>query len=147
MNADRVDVLHVADGDRGVVGVPHHFILDLFVSLDALLDKNLMHGRKREGILHDLPALFFLFRKTAAGSAQGKRRPEHHGITDLFRRLHALLETLGNHGREYGLSQLHAQFLEQFSVFRTLDTLYLRTQKLHAAFVQDALFLQLHRKV
>ena len=38
MHADRVEVFHIADGDRGIVRVTDDLILDLFVAFDALFD-------------------------------------------------------------------------------------------------------------
>ena len=47
MDAQRVEVLHITDGDTVVVTVPHHLVFNFFPSLEGLLDKNL--GRVGEG--------------------------------------------------------------------------------------------------
>ena len=44
VDAHGVDVFHVADGDGGVVAVPHHLVFDFLVALDALFHQHLMHG-------------------------------------------------------------------------------------------------------
>ena len=49
MDAKRVEVLHVADGDTVVVAVAHHFIFYLFPSLERLLYQYLW--REGEGFL------------------------------------------------------------------------------------------------
>ena len=43
MDAHRVQILHIADGDGGIIGIPHHLIFDFFVALDGLLYQYLMH--------------------------------------------------------------------------------------------------------
>ena len=147
MDAHRVDILHVTDGDRSIVGIPHHLVLDLLIALHTLLYQYLVYRRQSQSILHDLPALFLVLRETAAGSAQGESRPQHDRVTDLLRCLHAFLHALGNDGGKNRLSQFHAQFLEQFSVLGTLDTFDLRAEKLHAALPQNTLPLQLHGEI
>ena len=42
MYTDRVNILHAADGDRGIIGVTHDLKFDLFISFNALFDQNLM---------------------------------------------------------------------------------------------------------
>ena len=49
MDAQRVEVLHVADRDAVVVAVAHHLVLYLLPALEALLHQHL--GREREGLL------------------------------------------------------------------------------------------------
>ena len=43
MDAHRVQILHIADGDGGIIGIPRHLIFDFFVALDGLLYQYLMH--------------------------------------------------------------------------------------------------------
>ena len=43
MDAHRVQILHIADGDGGIIGIPHHLIFDFFVALDGLLYQYLTH--------------------------------------------------------------------------------------------------------
>ena len=49
MDAERVEVLHVADGDAVVVFIANHLILYFLPTLEALLDEHLR--REREGFL------------------------------------------------------------------------------------------------
>ena len=43
VHAHGVHVLHAADGDGVVVGIPHDLELDLLVALDGLLHQHLVH--------------------------------------------------------------------------------------------------------
>ena len=147
MDTHRVQVLHVTDGNGGVVGIAHDLVFDFLEALDALLHQDLMDGRQDQGVFHDLPELFFVIGKAAAGAAQGKGGTQDHRVADLFRGLQALFHGIGDHGGQDRLAQAFAQLLEHFPVFRLLDTAAGRTQKLDLAFFQDALLLQLHGQV
>ena len=50
VDADRIQVLHVADRDGGIVRVPHHFVLDLLVSPDAFFNQHLMDRGDCQGV-------------------------------------------------------------------------------------------------
>ena len=52
MNTNRIDILHITDGNGGIVVVSHDLVLDLLEALDALLYEHLMHRRKRQGVFH-----------------------------------------------------------------------------------------------
>ena len=41
MNSKRIKVLHIAYGDAIVLGISHHFVLDLLPTLHAALDEDL----------------------------------------------------------------------------------------------------------
>ena len=84
MDAYRVQILHVADGDGGVVGIPHDLVFNFLVALDALFHQHLMHRRKSKGVFHDLPEFFLVVRKSSAGTAQGESRTKHNWITDFL---------------------------------------------------------------
>ena len=43
MNADRVDVFHVADDDGVVVAVAHYFVLDFLEAGDRFFQQTLCH--------------------------------------------------------------------------------------------------------
>ena len=44
MDAHRVDILHVADGDAVVGGVSHHLVLDLLPADQGAFEENLIDG-------------------------------------------------------------------------------------------------------
>ena len=147
VNAHRIQVLHVADGNGRVIGIPHHLVLDFFVALDALFHQHLVNGRQHQGIFHDLPELLLVVGKAAAGAAQGEGRPQYHGIADLLRRRQALLHGVGNLAGEYRLPQALAKLLEQLPILGLFDAAAGSSQQLHMAFLQDTLFLQLRGQI
>ena len=84
VNAHRVQILHVTDGDGGIVCIPHDLVFNFLVALDGFLHQHLMHRRKRKGVFHDLPEFFLVVRKSSAGTAQGESRTKHNWITDFL---------------------------------------------------------------
>ena len=133
VDAHRVDVLHVADGDGGVVRVPHHLVFDLLVALDALFNQHLMDGRKGQSVFHQLPEFLLVVGKAAAGAAQGESGAQHHRVADMLRRKQAFFHALGDLGGEHRLAQTLAQLLELLPVLCLLNALAAGAQQLHLA--------------
>lgn len=52
MDADRVEVFHIADRYGGVICVSDHLVFDLFVTFDALFYKHLRSGREPERVYY-----------------------------------------------------------------------------------------------
>ena len=147
VDAHGVEVLHVADGNGGVVGVPHDLVFDFLEALDALLHQNLMDGRQHQSVFHDLPEFVLVIGKSAAGAAQSKGRAKHHGIADGFRRGKTFLHGIGDLRRKHRLAKALAKLLEQFPILRLLNRFAGRSQQLYVAFLQNALLFQLHGKI
>ena len=147
VDADGVEVLHAADGDRGVVGVAHDLELYLLEALDALLHQHLPHGRELQGVLHDLAKLLLVLGKTAARAAQRERGTEHDGIADVVRRFLRLLDAVSDLRGDDGLADAHAHLFELFAVFRHFDAFKRRSEQFNVAFVQNTAVRELHREV
>ena len=101
MDAHRVQVLHVADGDGGIVFIPHHFVFDFLEALDAFFNQHFPDGRKFQGVFHQGHELRFVVCKTAAGPTQGKGRTEDDRVTDLFRHVQAVFHGTCDIGRQH----------------------------------------------
>ena len=72
VNADRVDVLHVADGDAVSYAVPHYLVLSIsFHPAIHLSTSTSADTGKTESVREDLDQLFFVVSDTAAASAEG----------------------------------------------------------------------------
>ena len=69
VNAYRIQILHIADGNGGVIGIAHDLILNFLVALDAFFHKHLVDRGEDEGILHDFPELLLVVGKAAPGAA------------------------------------------------------------------------------
>ena len=147
MNAYGVDVFHTADGDSVVASVTHNLKLDLLVALNALLDKNLIYGRKTECVSTNLDELFLIVSKSAAGTAKGECGTKNYGVADALCRFLSLVEVIGDLGGDNGLADGLAKLLEELAVLCSLDRLARSTEKLNAAFLENALLLELHCEV
>ena len=95
VDAERVEVFHVADRDAVVEAVAHHFILHFFPALQALFDQNLR--RERESLLGQFVEFGLIVAKSRSESAQRVSRTDNHGITQrfgcaacIFQRFHGL---------------------------------------------------------
>src|SRR5205814_9054288 len=75
MDAERVDVLHRADCDAGVVGVAHHLVLDLLPADEALLDHDLADRARAQTRADALAVRRLALDDPAAGAAEGESRP------------------------------------------------------------------------
>ena len=147
MHADRVDVLHAADRDRMVIGVTHDFKFDFLVSLDGLLNENLMNRGKLEGIVSDFNEFLLVVRKAAAGAAERERRTEDYRVADIERSFLCLFDGVGDFRRNDRLADRLAHFLEELTVFRTFNTVAAGADQFDTALFQNALLLQLHREI
>ena len=147
VHAHGVHVLHAADGDGVVVGIPHDLEFDLLEALDALLHQHLVHGGELEAVGADLDQFLFVVGKPAAGAAQGERRAQHHGIADLLCSFLRFFQTIGYFGGDHRLADGLAHLLEQLPVLRPLDGRKRRAQQLHPALLQNALLFKLHGQV
>ena len=147
MDADGVDVLHVADRDGRVGGVAHDLVLYLLVAADALLNQHLVHGRDGQRVLGQLAQLGLVVGKAAAGAAEGEGRAQYDGVADARGGLDAALERLGGLAGQHGLAQALTELLELLAVLGQLYALHAGAQHLHAALGEDAELLQLHGEV
>ena len=147
MDTNRVDVLHGADGDGGVVAVAHHLELYLLVTLDALFYQNLVYGGQIECVPHHVHHLVLVVSETSARSAKRERRAKDDGITDLLGCGKTLLDAVADLRRDDRLIDRKAQFLEKLTVFGLLDVLERGSEDLYAALIQDAFLRELDGEV
>ena len=96
MNADRVEVLHGADGNYVALAVAHYLEFDLLPAGDALLDQNLCDRRKAKSVGGYLVELLRGLRDTAAGAAQRERRSDDYRIVNDLGEVHSVLDGLND---------------------------------------------------
>ena len=147
VNANGVDIFHTANGNGFIVAVTHNLKFNFLVALNALFNKNLMHGGKLECVCAYLHKLFFVVCKSAAGTAESESGTKYNGVADLFCSLLCLLKIIGYFGGDNGLADRLAKLLEHFSVLCTLNAFAAGAKQFNSAFLQNALFLKLHCKV
>ena len=136
MDAQRVEVLHVADGDAVVVTVAHHLILDLFPPLERLLDEELV------GIVESLGGegtqLLLVVAEAGAQSPEGVGGTYDDGVVERAGSRQRLFH--GGGGKAlYALHPYLVQLLhEEVAVFSVHDRLYRCAQHGYVVFLEDS---------
>ena len=123
VDADRVEVLHVADGDAVVVAVAHDLVLDLFPAGDAALDEHLADHGVRQALDDDLDELFLILGDAAAGAAHRVGRADDDRIPDLIGESHSRRHILDDRALGDRLAELLHRLLEELAVLCALDGL------------------------
>ena len=144
MNADRVYVLHRADGNDVALGIAHGFKLDLFPAGDAALYQDLGDGGGVQTGPGNDAHFSFIGSDAAAAPAQGIGGAHDDGIADIIGSLQGVLQGLGDLGRHAGLVDGQHGIPELLPVFRLLDGLDGGAQQADAEFLQRAVAAQLH---
>ena len=147
MHANRIQVLHRADGYHGVVGVAHHLELDLLESLYAFLDEHLMHRREVEGRAHEFAEFLFVVGEAASRASEGEGRTEYDGITNFRGDLRGMVDACGHIAGEHRLADALTELLAELAVLSPLDDLERGAENLHAAFLKHTLACELHCQV
>ena len=81
MNAQRVEILHIADRDTVVISVAHHFVFYLFPALERFLYQYLR--RERECFLHHRIQFLLVIAKTGTESSQSIGSTDDNRITEF----------------------------------------------------------------
>ena len=144
MDADGVEVLHIANGDRGVVSVANDLVLDLLISLDALFYQNLFYGRERKPVFEERDQFLLVVREAAARAAEGKCGTQNDGIADLRCDRDPLFDVVCDVGGKDGFADALTELFEKVAIFRLLDGRALGAEKLRTAFRQYPFLLELH---
>ena len=147
MDAHRVDVLHVADGDAVVRAVAHHLVLDLFPADQRLLDQYLRDGTRCEAASDDLVELIDGIGDAATGAAQRVCGPYDQRQTDVVHDPVGVFHGLCYLRRGHRLSDAHQQVSEQLAVLGVAYSLKRSAEQSHIVLVQDAGVGKLHCEV
>ena len=147
MDADGVQVFHIADGDDVALGVAHDLVFDLLPAGDALFHQNLVDGGKPQTVGGDLVQLVAVLADAAAGAAHGKGGAHDDGVADDLGKVQRVVQVLHDLGGDDGLVQLFHRVLEQLAILGTVNGVGLAGEQAHAAAIQKAAARQLHRQV
>ena len=151
--AERIHVLHRADGNAGVFGVAHHLVFDLLPADEAALDHHLANRAGAQAALHALPVLLLGGNDAAARAAEGEGGANDRGEADLRERrrcrLHALVvvRPLHHGARCRGLPNAVAHLAEEFAILRHLDRREWCAEKANRMAIEDAGIIERHRHV
>ena len=144
MDAQRIDVLHGADRDAGVVRVAHDLVLDLLPADQAALDHHLADGAQPEAGAAALPIRLLGVHDAAAGATQREGGPDDRGQADDAqgvvdaRLAFCVRGPLDDHRRRVRLADAVEQVAEPLPVLGHLDGLDGRAQQSRAEALQQA---------
>ena len=153
MHAERVDILHGADGDAGVLGVAHHLVFDLLPANEAALDHHLANRAGAQAALHPLPVLLFGGNDAAPRATEGEGGANDRGEADLRERrrcrLHALVVVRPLHHGAWRrwLPDAIAHLAEELTILRHLDRRERRAKEANRMPFEDAGIIKCHRHV
>ncbi len=153
MDAQRVDILHRADGDAGVVRVAHDLVFDLLPADQTALDHDLVDGAESQARARPLPVGRLGLDDAATGSAHRESRPDDRRQADLREcRVGggvALLVRLAfdDVAGRIRLADSVEEVAEQLAVLGHLDRLERRADQPDVVLVQDAGLSQGHGQV
>ena len=145
MDAEGVEILHVADRDAVVEPVAHHFIFHLFPALEALFYKYLW--REGEGFFSNSVQFFLVVAESGPQSSESISGTDDDGISEFFGGTAGILDIL------YGfrLDGLYVDFIKfldkELAVFGVDDGLYGSSQYLHIVFVKSSGAEEFHTAV
>ena len=147
MDADGIQILHRADGDRRVVCIAHDFKLNFLIALDALLKQHLMNRRERKGVFHHGGKFVVIAGKAAARTAERECGTQNDRIADFMRSQKCFLGGIGDAGGHDGFADARTQLFEKLTILCGFNAFGIRTQQLNAAFIKHPLFRQLHGEI
>mmetsp|Transcript_12244 Transcript_12244/g.26463 ORF Transcript_12244/g.26463 Transcript_12244/m.26463 type:complete len:392 (+) Transcript_12244:464-1639(+) len=140
VDAERVEVLHVAHSDAVVGRVANDLVLDLLPALHRTLDQDLR--RARECLLGELAARDLVVGEARPEAAERKRSAHDHRVSDLGGGFDGLLDRCGGVANRDLLVDLTQLLHENVAILRRLDRRHRRAQDAHIVLVEDALLLQ-----
>ena len=140
MDAQRVEILHVADGNAAVGSIAHDFELYLLPSLERLLDEHLRGEGKSLGT--ELLELGVVVDEAGAEAAEGIGGAKNERIAEVARGGPGLFEAFGRVRLDGEYVYFVEALDEQFAVFRVHDGLYRRAQHLDAVLLKDSAAIQ-----
>ena len=135
MDAERVEVLHVADRDAVVVCVTDYLVFDLLPPLEAFLDEDL--GREGEGFLSETDKLVFVVAESRSQASEGESGAQDHRVSQFFSRRFCSFDALASFALDGLYADLVESFYEEFTVFRIDDGLHGGSQHADPVFLQN----------
>ena len=147
MHAHRIQVLHVANSDAGVVGVAHDLVLDFFPAGERALDQHLPDRTRGESLADDGFELERAFRHPAAGTAERVGRPNHQRKPDRCREFLGSIDRRHRAAVRHRLADAQQDALEGLSILRLTDRRQRRPEDAHLAALEDTGVGERHRQV
>ena len=140
VDAERVEVLHIADRDAVVIAVANDLIFDFLPAFQAFFDEDL--GRKGERFLGQGTELRLIVAEAGAKAAEGIGRTQDDGIAEPSSRRTGRFHALARFAADGAYADLIQTLDKALTVFGVDDGLHGCSEHLDAIPVENTAFIQ-----
>ena len=147
VHAHGVDIFHIANANAIVVGVAHHFILNLFVAEQRFFDQHLPDHRRLQPAHRYINQFVGGICKAAAFTAESISGANDDGEADFFSEGNRAVNVLNDRRLRNGLIDcLHCLF-EQIAILSVSDGIGRSAQNFHIEFIEHARIFEFDGKI
>ena len=132
VDAHRVDVFHVADGDARIAAVAHDLVLDLLPAEERSLDEDLADRRRGDAARDALAQRDFVMGHAPARATERERGTDDERVTDLAGERDRVVDRRDRPRLRDRLADRKEKLLERLAVLGVLDRGERRAEKPHA---------------
>ena len=147
MDAHRVEVLHAADGDRGVRRVTQDLELDLVPADQRTLDEDLADRAGGESRGDADSRLCRRLGEATASPAESEGRAHDHRRAELLHEAHAVFDALHDCALGDRLADAGDEIPEPSAILRRPNGRQRRAEHAHAVLIENARVVERHGKV
>jgi hypothetical protein len=145
VDAERIEVFHVANSDAVVVGIANDFVLKFLPTLKRLLNQDLR--RQGQGPGCHVAELFLVVGETGTQTTQGVGGTDNDGIADLFGGIESLINSADGDGLGNGDVDLLQGLGKKVSIFGNLQSANAGSEDLDAVLLEQTEALHLDTQV
>jgi len=145
VDAQWVEVLHVADSDAVVVGIANHLVLDLLPALERLLNQDLGGECERPG--RHVAQLLLVVGETRTKTSERKGSADDDGITNLLGGIESLVDGVDSNRLGDGDVDLLEGLCEHVSVLAELQCPHAGAENPDAVLLEKSQLLHLDTEV
>ena len=143
----RIDIFHIADGDRRARVIAEHFVFDLLPSSHAALNQHLADRAGQQTFRGYRGQRMWICGDATARSPKRERRPYHHRIAEGRAGLERLPDRVRRPALQHGLPETHHGSSKSLPVLGVLDGQQRRSEQRHAIPIRDPGLGQSQREV
>ncbi len=147
MDAHRIDVFHIADGDAGVGTIAHHFVFDFLPAQQATLEQHLVDGAGTKTRGYDAIELRHRVGHTAAGAAKRVGRADNKWQGNLFDEGAGFLNAVNDLALNRRFTDATEQILEQFTILGHLNRFQRCAEQADSVMIENAEFAHLYGEI
>lgn len=145
MDSHRVDVLHIAHCDTGIMRITDNLVLEFLPSHETLVDDDLMGIG--EGLLEECEELLSCVSKSTSESSEGKSRSHENWVSDHLCNFHCFVDRFRCRTSSIDDTDCIKGCIEPLSIFSDSDRLSRCPEDGDIVFLEDTSILELESTV